>query len=233
MNSQVTLPSMVTIPSDSPAATVNTSTTYAMTIYDQACLDKADSSNSSSSSSNKSDDDSSSDSGSISQWVQSQFIVYVGAVALNSNNTCEVVCQIQSLMSFSIMFGDDIRTRSVLIGRVYMSTIPDGTNCFQDSSNGTCSNGQCLLDDNEKETSTTLSNKSSSTETSDSEESTVSSTESMVSNTEADTTTPTSENQTTNSGGNTTTTVVENQTTNSDENMTTPTSGNQTTTPSS
>ena len=34
----------------------------------------------------------------------SYYFVFVSQ--LNSNNTCEVVCQIQSLMSFSIMFGD-------------------------------------------------------------------------------------------------------------------------------
>lgn len=86
VTSQMTLPTMVTIPPDStPSSSGNGSMpTYAMTIYDQACLDQADtsSSNQSSSSASSNSSSSSSDDDQISKWVQSQFIVYVGAVAV-------------------------------------------------------------------------------------------------------------------------------------------------------
>jgi len=136
---------MVTIPPNSPPATLNTSTTYVMNIYDQACLDQAESPSSNQSSSGNSSNSDSTDDDQVSQWVQSQFVVYVGAVALNSNDTCQVICQVQSLKQFSILFGPDIRTRSVLVGRVYISSMPDGTSCTSgtDSSNGTCSSGVC------------------------------------------------------------------------------------------
>ena len=83
VKSQMTLPSMVTVPFDSAPASGNKSYAYSMTIYDQACLDQAEpySSNSSSNSSNNSTSIGRNDDH-LSKWIQSQFVVYVGAVAV-------------------------------------------------------------------------------------------------------------------------------------------------------
>lgn len=86
----MTLPSMVTIPPDSQASNSSSNSsslpTFAMTIYDQACFDQIQSSSNDSSSSGGGNSTTPSpdviDDDQISQWVQSQFIVYVGAVAV-------------------------------------------------------------------------------------------------------------------------------------------------------
>src|SRR6218665_1841943 len=83
---QVSLPGLVTIPPDAPLATgVSNFSTYIMTIYDEACVKQSEMSDgnstgwqSSPSSSSSADDDST-----LSQWIQSQYVVYIGAVAVS------------------------------------------------------------------------------------------------------------------------------------------------------
>ncbi|CAG2169743.1 unnamed protein product [Oppiella nova] len=113
-NKQQTLPPLETLPTDmSTMSSMNMSSI--MSPFDESCMNAQNSS---------SDDN----------------VVFVGAVALNQDNECQVICQIQTLQQFAITFAGIIRTRAIIVGNIFMASMPDNSTCAQ---TGTCMGGMC------------------------------------------------------------------------------------------
>ncbi|CAG2114271.1 unnamed protein product [Medioppia subpectinata] len=118
-----TLPPLETLPTDSSSTGqlsgvngMNMSSIYSP--FDECCLNGANNS------------------------LDDPNVVYIGAVALNMDNECQVVCQIQVLQSFSLAIGPFISTRSVIIGNIYTAFMPDNSTC---SKTGMCMEGLCNM----------------------------------------------------------------------------------------